>query len=183
MATHDSVARQTVATSLAAVAALELTAEQFFMLETGDGLLDMREHAQYAIAQYYPDELISFLQARQHSQHLKSRLAAKRFAAGINFNGMNGLHVPLFLVATAGLLILMGRWRRRDEWRLWGMSAAILLALLGNAFVCGALSNPNHRYQSRLAWLPILVIAIAAVRRIEERVSDPATQNTEAVRA
>ena len=165
------------------VAALELTAEQFFMLETGDGLLDMREHAQYAIAQYYPDELISFLQARQHSQHLKSRLAAKRFAAGINFNGMNGLHVPLFLVATAGMLILMGRWRRRGEWRLWSLSAVILLALLGNAFVCGALSNPNHRYQSRLAWLPILVIAIAAVRRIEERVSDPATQNAEAVRA
>jgi len=96
---------------------------------------------------------------------------------------MNGLHVPLFLVATAGMLILMGRWRRRGEWRLWSLSAAILLALLGNAFVCGALSNPNHRYQSRLAWLPILVIAIAAVRRIEERVSDPATQNAEAVRA
>lgn len=164
-------------------AALMLTAEQFFMLETGDGLVDMREHAQYAIAQFYPDELISFLQARQHSHHLKSRLAAKRFAAGIDFRGMNGLHVPLFLVATATMLVLMGRWRRRGEWRLWGLCMVVLLALLGNAFVCGALSNPNHRYQSRIAWLPILVVAIAAVRRIEERAADPATHGAETVRA
>lgn len=159
-------------------AALELFAEQFFMLETGDGIVDMREHAQYAVGEYYPDELISFLKARQHFHQFKSRMAAKRFAAGIDFHGINDLQIPLFLVATAGMLILMARWRRREEWRLWGLSVVILLALLGNAFVCGALSNPNHRYQARIAWLPILVVAIAAVRRVEERVSEAAQQKS-----
>lgn len=162
------------------IAALKLTAEQFFMLETGDGLIDMREHAQYAVAQYYPDELISFLKAHQHAPRLKARQAAKRFAAGIDFHGMNALHVPIVLVSIAAVLVLMGRWRRRGEWRLWGFSVVVLLALLGNAVVCGALSNPNHRYQSRLAWLPILVVAIAAARRVEERVTGPTVERIRA---
>lgn len=151
------------------LAALKLSAQQFFMLETGDGLVDMREHAQYAMAQYYPDEYISFLKARQHSHHLKSVAAAKRFAAGIDFNGLNALHVPLFLIGLTTMLTLMARWRKRGEWRLLGLGSVVALALLGNAFVCGALSNPNHRYQSRIAWLPILVVSIALVRRVEER--------------
>lgn len=159
-----------------AVAALKLTAEQFFMLETGDGLVDMREHAQYAVGQYYPEDLIAFLRARQHQPRLSALQAARRFAGGIHFSDINRLHIPVMLIALTSMLVLMGRWRRRGEWRLWGLSVVVLLALLGNAFVCGALSNPNHRYQSRLAWLPVLVIAIAAARRVGERAGEPAVE-------
>ena len=34
-------------------------------------------------------------------------------------------------------------------------------ALMANAFVCGALSNPHDRYGSRLAWLAVLVVLLA----------------------
>jgi len=36
-----------------------------------------------------------------------------------------------------------------------------LLALLGNATICGVLSNPNDRYQGRLVWLAVLAAGIA----------------------
>jgi hypothetical protein len=36
-----------------------------------------------------------------------------------------------------------------------------LLALIGNAVICGALSNPHDRYQSRLMWLvPFALVLI-----------------------
>jgi hypothetical protein len=40
--------------------------------------------------------------------------------------------------------------------------AFILIALLGNAFICGVFSGPHSRYQSRLVWLPTLVLLLAA---------------------
>jgi hypothetical protein len=40
----------------------------------------------------------------------------------------------------------------------------VLLALLGNAFICGVLSNPHDRYQSRLVWLASLVVGMALLR-------------------
>lgn len=158
------------------VIALKLTAEQFFLVRTGDGLIDMREHAQYAVAKHYSDELLDFLRAHQHSQRLTARQAARHFAGGIDFRTINAVHVPVTLAAMAAMLVLMRRWRLRGEWRLWGLSAMVLLALLGNAFVCGALSNPNDRYQARLAWLPVLIVAVAAVRRVEESILRPAAE-------
>ena len=36
----------------------------------------------------------------------------------------------------------------------------ILIALLANAAICGALSNPHDRYQSRIVWLAVFAILI-----------------------
>jgi hypothetical protein len=62
-----------------------------------------------------------------------------------------------------GLLLVIG-WglyaRRHD---LAGVAVFTLLALLGNAFICGALSNPHDRYQSRLVWLATLIVAMTMV--------------------
>lgn len=44
-----------------------------------------------------------------------------------------------------------------------------LLALLANAAVTGALSGPHDRYQSRIAWLPVLVVALGAAPRRRSR--------------
>jgi hypothetical protein len=46
--------------------------------------------------------------------------------------------------------------------------------LLGNAFVCGALSNPNDRYQSRIAWIAVLAILLAIGRWRTEKPDDQA---------
>jgi hypothetical protein len=41
----------------------------------------------------------------------------------------------------------------------------VLLAILANAFVCGALSNPHDRYGARIAWLAPFIVLLAASRR------------------
>ena len=37
-------------------------------------------------------------------------------------------------------------------------------ALIGNAIICGTFSNPHDRYQSRVIWLPTLVLILALTR-------------------
>jgi hypothetical protein len=46
------------------------------------------------------------------------------------------------------------------------LAATSTLAVLGNAFLCGALSGPHDRYGARIAWLATFVISIAVVRAI-----------------
>jgi hypothetical protein len=48
------------------------------------------------------------------------------------------------------------------------------LAILGNAVVCGTLSNPHDRYGARLAWVPLVVAALALMRRQSIAVETPA---------
>lgn len=49
------------------------------------------------------------------------------------------------------------------------LAAACSLAVLANAFVCGALSNPHDRYGARLIWLAVIAAALTAVRLYEQR--------------
>jgi cytochrome c biogenesis factor len=103
-----------------------------------------------AIARHYPQESAAFVAARQQR--------------GATFDALNAVQVPLLLLASAALpVLLVIAWRRRDPDAVL-LLGILTLALLGNAFVCGALSNPNDRYQSRIAWLAIVAIAIALGR-------------------
>jgi len=45
------------------------------------------------------------------------------------------------------------------------LAATVTLAILANAVVCGTLSNPHDRYGARLAWVPLVVAALALLRR------------------
>jgi hypothetical protein len=45
----------------------------------------------------------------------------------------------------------------------------VLAALLGNAIICGVLSGPHARYQSRLMWTPILALALAGANTLALR--------------
>jgi hypothetical protein len=66
------------------------------------------------------------------------------------------------------MLLLLGvmamglAWPRFTDLGL--LATTVTLALLGNAFVCGALANPHDRYGARMAWLPALVVLMAALR-------------------
>ena len=44
------------------------------------------------------------------------------------------------------------------------LAGTVTSAVLGNAFVCAVISGPHDRYGARLAWLPTLVVLIAAIR-------------------
>ncbi len=84
-----------------------------------------------------------------------------RFRAGRQFGDrlrqiaspLNPLHVAV-LVLGAGACVVIG-WRRRG--RLEGrLAVLVLVGVLTNAAVSGALSRPHDRYQARIAWLVLL---------------------------
>ena len=131
---------------------LKLTFQQLAMVETGDGLTPMDFFIGHAVRSYYAHELPAFSHAEQQ--------------AGIDFTPMNAIQVPVQL---AGFLMLFPllwlAYRRRDR-ASTTVLALVLLALIGNAFVCGALSNPNDRYQSRIGWLAVAALAFSGMRLV-----------------
>ena len=131
-------------------ASLKLSFQQLAMVETGDGLTPMDFFIGHAIRTYYAREMPAYAHAEQQ--------------AGIDFTLINDIQVPIQLACFLALFpALWWALRRRD-----GVSATILalvlLAIIGNAFVCGALSNPNARYQSRIDWLAVAALAFAGTR-------------------
>jgi hypothetical protein len=61
------------------------------------------------------------------------------------------------------MLLLLGMIALRQERLadLKPLACTVALALMANAFVCGALSNPHDRYGARMVWLAVLVILLA----------------------
>jgi hypothetical protein len=47
------------------------------------------------------------------------------------------------------------------------LAATVALALLANAFVCGALSNPHDRYGARMVWLAVFAVFLAMIQLYE----------------
>lgn len=145
-------------------AAAVLTWQQFWMFKSGDGLvgLDTIHQGQSttvdsmfmprAVADYYPADLPAYWNSRQRY--------------GIDMMEFNALHVGiggLALLATA--FAGAAAWRARD-YRQTGLMLTVTLAVLGNAFVCGALSNPNDRYQARIVWTAVLACGLVGAQRL-----------------
>ena len=63
-----------------------------------------------------------------------------------------------------GLLLLLHNTASRRRWDQASLPALVLLGLIGNAIICGTFSNPHDRYQSRIIWLPALVLLLAVTR-------------------
>lgn len=120
---------------------------QFGMVETGDGIRPMHWHLEKSIRRLYLDFVDDFLGAQQ--QHL------------IDFRSYAARDTILYWTALFALAFFaVGRWLAGSRWP--AMAALfVFLALAGNAIVCGAFSNPNHRYQGRVAWLPLLLVLLS----------------------
>jgi hypothetical protein len=137
--------------------ALELTAEQLVVIRTGEGFRTMGGFIDKQVAQYYPGDNAAFNKARQQNypEIWDSPIPA-----------INRVHVPVML---ACLVLLVGvvavALRRRDELGAT-LGTLVLLAYLGNAFICGAVSNPADRYGSRLAWLTAIVAILLLARLV-----------------
>jgi hypothetical protein len=56
------------------------------------------------------------------------------------------------------------------------------VALLANAFVCGALSGPHDRYGARIAWIATFTVVIAVLRMIPSRVGERGRGTRSAIR-
>ena len=70
-------------------------------------------------------------------------------------------------------LILLLAWRRRLPANIGEFGAVCAVALLGNAFVCGALANPHDRYGARMVWLAALAVMVASARLAQDRLGRP----------
>jgi hypothetical protein len=137
-------------------AALVATAKQLVTVGTGEGIVPLEDmwHTHWTIEKYAATASPAMHAARQERQP-------------INFATIDAIHKPIAWAAMALLPVLMivGFWNANfaDIARL---SAAIAVALLANAAVCGVISNPHDRYGSRIVWIAVFAAVLAAWRWI-----------------
>ncbi len=134
--------------------AMVATAEQMVMVATGDGLDKFHGAARGTFSNSItPDVSLAFNAARQQQEQITQPL----------FDAMNRVHIPIALFSTFGLLVCVGwgLYARRQGFAC--LAGFIFVALIGNAFICGALSGPHDRYQSRIVWLAPLVVVMAII--------------------
>ena len=135
--------------------ALRTTFEQFFMARTMTSLSPYDNHHTMAtFAQLAPDLMPRLAAARQQRE------------GALDLSAFNIVHLPIGFLAIALLpvVIVLGA-RRRLPQEAAALALTVLLALLANAAISGIFSNPVDRYQSRLVWLALLSLAVAALTR------------------
>ncbi|HEY0265548.1 MAG TPA: hypothetical protein VGC16_02280 [Rhizomicrobium sp.] len=124
---------------------------QFLQFKTGDGIEPQEWVLVPGFKRMIPRQLHAYLGARQQR-------------GLIRFKTLNLIHVPVGAMAVLGLLLLLQHGMVRRAWDESSLPALVLLGLLGNAIICGTFSNPHDRYQSRVIWLPALVLMLAMAR-------------------
>ncbi|HEY2071501.1 MAG TPA: hypothetical protein VGG48_18220 [Rhizomicrobium sp.] len=145
--------------------ALADTWRQFELFHTGDQV-EPQEWVLYPVfMRIIPAQAPAYMSARQQKGEF-------------DFSGWNWLHIRAGWIAIVGLaaLILFAAitTRRREAVFL----TFIMLALWGNAAVCGALSNPHDRYQSRIVWLAPFALALMAVQGRRFALREPVESGT-----
>lgn len=124
--------------------ALVDTVRQFTSFATGDGIEPQQFVLMPILTELTPHYLDAYTAARQQN-------------GLIAFSWLNAIHVPVGYLSLAVLIgMLAGAVYGRDRGDRLHLPAFVLAALVGNAFICGALSNPHDRYQSRLMWVASL---------------------------
>lgn len=127
-------------------------ADQFVTFRTGDQIEAQEWVLSQPFEQLIPSQMRPYMAARQ--QHDR-----------IDFRSINRVHVPVAWLSLVGIIAALGiaiRRRERDHALFLGF---VFCGLVANAVICGALSNPHDRYQSRLIWLaPFALVLIAGDR-------------------
>lgn len=133
---------------------LQATAYQMVMVKSGDQLAEIHNDTRNVFSHLLPPHVAkAFNSAHQQKGELTQSL----------IETVNRVHVPVAHLSLFCLLLVIAWGLRSGRHDLAVAALFILIALLGNAFICGALSNPHDRYQGRLAWLAPLIISMAAV--------------------
>jgi hypothetical protein len=132
--------------------ALAATAKQLGQFASGYGMHDQIDHTYGIIRRFISKEVPAMQHARQQRGEL-------------NFNLINRIHVPIAfgsMLFLLGLLVRAIRSGRFDEPAR--LAATVTVAILANAFACGALSGPHDRYGARMVWIVAFTAAIAILR-------------------
>jgi hypothetical protein len=137
---------------------------QFLDFKTGDGIEPQLTILESGFKHLIPSQVPAYLEARQQRGVLR-------------FKTLNMIHVPVGALSVLGLLLLLHNATSRKLWDQASLPALVLLGLMGNAIICGTFSNPHDRYQSRIIWLPslVLLLAVARDRRALQPVAESGT--------
>ncbi len=127
-------------------------AEQLVSFETGDGL-----HA-------WPAEVTPWIERDFPAAEVARYRTARQTRDGPLIGmWLKRLHAA---AALAGVVVCLGAaMRRRTPGAARLAAGAVLAGLIGNAIICGGLSGPHDRYQSRVMWLPGVVAALIMAGR------------------
>jgi len=127
------------------------TARQLIAVHTGEGVLNSIWHTYGTIKRFTPQ--------------LVARMEAARQQRGeMSFTAINRLDYPVALLSMALLpVIVLLAWRRAIPPAFGEFAAVCAIALIANAFVCGAMSNPHDRYGARLVWIAVLAVSVALI--------------------
>ena len=132
-------------------AAIYDSALQFLIFRTGDGIEPQMSVIETSLQRLIPGQMHAYLSARQQRGQLR-------------FKALNLIHVPVGVLAILGLMLLLHHAGLRRRWSDATLPGLVLLALIGNAIICGTFAEPHDRYQSRVIWLPVLVLILARMR-------------------
>lgn len=120
---------------------------EFFAVATGDGIEPQEWVLNREFEHTIPQQMSGYAHAYQQRGDLW-------------FLPLNLLHVPVAIFSILAIGYLLRRSMRERDWNRAILPAFVLVALLGNAFICGVFSGPHSRYQSRLVWLPTFVLLL-----------------------
>jgi hypothetical protein len=136
-----------------AAQAVRDAAAQAVMVTIGDSLTSqhLERNVLNNISRHLPHEAAAFRSSRQFTDRLDIVAPLNRIIIGTVL-----LAIPVLLFCAR-------------EKRLVAATLLVLLALAGNAVICGATSKPNPRYQARLAWLLPLVAGLSLALPRRER--------------
>jgi hypothetical protein len=133
---------------------------QYFMFRTGDGVEPQEWVLGPLFHGFMPKQYKHYLEARQQRGML-------------SWPAVNVVQFPIALFAQVWLAVVAWRAIKRRRWNVAALPAFVLVALIGNALVCGLFSGPHDRYQSRLAWVPCLIVLLTARQTVERALRRP----------
>jgi hypothetical protein len=122
--------------------------EQFTLFRTGDQIEPQEWVLSPVLTRYIPSQMKAYYSARQQRGQIK-------------FHGISEIDVAVGMFSLLGIAALLSWSIRSRRFEAALFLGFILAALIGNACICGILSGPHDRYQSRLIWLAPFAVLIA----------------------
>jgi hypothetical protein len=140
--------------------------DQLIHARAADGMIAYQPQMQVVqqIYRHFPDDRPRFDASRQHRNTLQQLAVVPDRILGL-----------LVVVMTSFIL-----WSaiRGGNFNMIALVIVILATIVGNAAVCGILSGPSDRYQSRVLWLLVLLgsVALAGLVDARARTASPSTR-------
>jgi hypothetical protein len=131
------------------------TISQLTLVATGVGLDPAATNYSTAegIRLYFPNDVEAFQDSRQGRGEF------------VHLPRLQRLHLGAAGVALCWCFFAAALFARDREWLPIALMMTVGLAIIGNAFVTGAISQPHPRYGARLVWL-IPLMALASWRKV-----------------